>query len=156
MWSAPLLSTWQEKNLWWWQVDGKQSATCGAGCTGMRGDCWLRVLCRFRSIQVVYLYESTQSVLMYLGYLTTFMYSFVRNWAVRLPSRIVKLVHLRSLDISGSNVSAVPKGFCGLTNLRTFFWFPAAGGGRRAGSSRWCSLQELAPLSQLGKLTLAI
>ncbi|CAN6226878.1 unnamed protein product [Urochloa humidicola] len=73
-----------------------------------------------------------------------------------LPSSIVKLVHLRSLDITGSNVSVVPKGFGGLTNLRMLEGFPVhVDDVDHAGSSsRWCSLQELAPLSQLRNLTL--
>ncbi|OEL17578.1 putative disease resistance RPP13-like protein 1 [Dichanthelium oligosanthes] len=70
-----------------------------------------------------------------------------------LPSSIIKLVHLRSLYITGSNVSAVPKGFGGLTNLRLLNGFPIHVD-MDAGSSSWCSLQELAPLSQLRKLTL--
>ncbi|KAJ1276429.1 hypothetical protein BS78_05G213800 [Paspalum vaginatum] len=70
-----------------------------------------------------------------------------------LPRSIVKLVHLRALAISGSsNVSVLPKGLGGLTNLRSLWGFPVhvdmdVGNG-------WCSLQELAPLSQLRGLAL--
>ncbi|CAL4979371.1 unnamed protein product [Urochloa decumbens] len=74
-----------------------------------------------------------------------------------LPRSIVKFVHLRSLDISGSNVSAMPKGFGGLTNLRSLFGFPVYVDDvvvDHEGSSSWCSLQELAHLSQLRQLTL--
>ncbi|CAM0149576.1 unnamed protein product [Urochloa decumbens] len=73
-----------------------------------------------------------------------------------LPSSIIKLVHLRSLNITGSNVSTVPKGFGGLTNLRSLYGFPihVDGMDRAGSSSSWCSLQELAPLSQLRDLTL--
>ncbi|CAN6373778.1 unnamed protein product [Urochloa humidicola] len=72
-----------------------------------------------------------------------------------LPSNIVKLAQLRSLDITGSNVGAVPKGFGGLTNLRSLYGFPVhVDDTDHGGSSSWCSLQELAPLSQLRKLTL--
>ncbi|CAO1943893.1 unnamed protein product [Urochloa humidicola] len=72
-----------------------------------------------------------------------------------LPSSIIKLVHLRSLVITGSNVSVVPKGFGGLTNLRMLEGFPVhVDGMDHAGSSSWCSLQELAPLSQLRDLAL--
>ncbi|CAL4991150.1 unnamed protein product [Urochloa decumbens] len=72
-----------------------------------------------------------------------------------LPCSIVKFVHLRSLDISGSNVSAMPKGFGGLTNLRSLFGFPVyVDDVDHEGSSSWCSLQELAHLSQLRQLTL--
>jgi Leucine-rich repeat (LRR) protein len=74
-----------------------------------------------------------------------------------LPNVIVKLVQLRYLDISGSNVSTVPKGFCGLTNLRSLYGFPVhVDDTNHVGShtSSWCSLQELAPLSQLRQLTL--
>jgi Leucine-rich repeat (LRR) protein len=41
-----------------------------------------------------------------------------------LHSGIVNILHLRYLDIIGSNVSTVPKGFCGLTNLRSLYGFP--------------------------------
>ncbi|XP_066340552.1 putative disease resistance RPP13-like protein 1 [Miscanthus floridulus] len=70
-----------------------------------------------------------------------------------LPSKIIKLVHLRSLDTTGSNIGAVPKGFGGLTNLRLLYGFPVQMDVDASGSS-WCSLQELAPLSQLRKLAL--
>ncbi|XP_066342327.1 putative disease resistance RPP13-like protein 1 [Miscanthus floridulus] len=70
-----------------------------------------------------------------------------------LPSKIIKLVHLRSLDTSSSNIGAVPKGFGGLTNLRLLYGFPVQMDMDASGSC-WCSLQELAPLSQLRKLTL--
>ncbi|CAL4978902.1 unnamed protein product [Urochloa decumbens] len=68
-----------------------------------------------------------------------------------LPSSIIELVHLRTLNISGCNVKTVPKGFGGLTNLQTLSGFPHimdmhGGGG-------WCSLEELRSLSQLRNLT---
>ncbi|RLM74355.1 putative disease resistance protein RGA3 [Panicum miliaceum] len=69
-----------------------------------------------------------------------------------VPSSIIKLKHLRSLKITGSNVSVVPKGFGGLTNLRSLCGFPVHVD--MDGSSSWCSLQELAPLSQLRELEL--
>jgi Leucine-rich repeat (LRR) protein len=72
-----------------------------------------------------------------------------------LPSSMIKLVHLRSLVITGSNVSVVPKGFGGLTNLRLLYGFPVhMDKMNHAGGGSWCSLQELAPLSQLRRLTL--
>ncbi|CAL4991324.1 unnamed protein product [Urochloa decumbens] len=67
-----------------------------------------------------------------------------------LPSSIVKLLHLRSLDIRGSNIHTVPKGFGGLTNLRFLQGFPV----HTDMDGVWCSLEELAPLSQLRDLTL--
>ncbi|CAD6255577.1 unnamed protein product [Miscanthus lutarioriparius] len=69
-----------------------------------------------------------------------------------LPSSIIRLVHLRSLNIEGSNVSAVPKGFSELTNLRSLSGFPVHVD--MDASNSWCSLQELEPLSQLRDLTL--
>jgi hypothetical protein len=74
-----------------------------------------------------------------------------------LPSSIIKLVHLRSLYITGSNIDDVPKGFGGLTSLRSLYGFPIhVDGIDHVGSrtSSWCSLQELTPLSQLRQLTL--
>ncbi|WVZ48924.1 hypothetical protein U9M48_000315 [Paspalum notatum var. saurae] len=68
-----------------------------------------------------------------------------------LPLTTIKLMHLRSLDITGSvNISTVPKGIGGLTNLRIFLGFPVHVD-MDAGNA-WCSLQELAPLSQLREL----
>jgi Leucine-rich repeat (LRR) protein len=73
----------------------------------------------------------------------------------QLPSSMTKLVHLRSLNITDSNVSVVPKGFGGLTNLRLLYGFPVhVDNMDHAGGCSWCSLQELAPLSQLRQLTL--
>jgi Leucine-rich repeat (LRR) protein len=75
----------------------------------------------------------------------------------QLPSSMIKLVHLRSLDITGTNVSVVPKGFGGLTNLRSLYGFPIHVDNidhSSSTTSSWCSLQELAPLSQLRQLTL--
>ncbi|WVZ48878.1 hypothetical protein U9M48_000273 [Paspalum notatum var. saurae] len=71
-----------------------------------------------------------------------------------LPISTIKLMHLRSLDITGSiNISTVPKGIGGLTNLRTFLGFPVHVSMDTAGNA-WCSLQELAPLSQLRELAI--
>jgi hypothetical protein len=71
-----------------------------------------------------------------------------------LPSSITKLVHLTSLALNGTSISAVPKGFGGLSNLTLLNGFPVHMDDMDAGSSSWCSLQELAPLSQLRDLTL--
>ncbi|XP_039778037.1 putative disease resistance protein At3g14460 isoform X2 [Panicum virgatum] len=69
-----------------------------------------------------------------------------------LPSSIIKLVHLRSLNMHGMNASVmIPKGFGGLTNLRTLLGFPIR---MDMDGSSWCSLGEIGPLSQLRKLTL--
>jgi hypothetical protein len=69
-----------------------------------------------------------------------------------LSGSIIKLVHLRSLNIDGSNVSVIPKGFSELTNLRSLYGFPVHVD--MDASNSWCSLQELEPLSQLRDLTL--
>ncbi|CAO2142682.1 unnamed protein product [Urochloa humidicola] len=69
-----------------------------------------------------------------------------------IPSSIIELVRLRTLNIRGCNVKTVPKGFGMLTNLETLNGFPThimnmdGGGG-------WCSLEELRSLSQLRNLT---
>jgi len=68
-----------------------------------------------------------------------------------LPSSITKLVHLTSLVLNGTTISAVPKGFGGLSNLRLLYGFPVHVDDMDAGSSN-CNLQELAPLSQLRSL----
>ena len=70
-----------------------------------------------------------------------------------LPRSIVKLMHLRTLDIRGSNKNIViPKGFGQLTNLRTLKGFPVHMDmdGHRA----WCSLEDIGPLNQLRQFTL--
>nr|CAB3502789.1 unnamed protein product [Digitaria exilis] len=75
-----------------------------------------------------------------------------RNWEC-LPSSITKLVHLRTLDMSGSNVNVViPKGFGRLTGLRAPFTFPVHMDNNDGGC--WCSLEEIGPLSQLRMLVL--
>lgn len=65
---------------------------------------------------------------------------------VQLPGSFIKLSQLRSLDLSGSNVGVIPRGFGGLTNLRLLYGFPVYV------DRDWCSLQELVPLSQLRNL----
>lgn len=63
-------------------------------------------------------------------------------------------MHLRTLSIKGSNVNVlIPKGFGGLTNLRTLAGFPANFVDMN-GDGSWCSLEEIGPLSKLRKLTL--
>jgi len=71
-----------------------------------------------------------------------------------LPSSITKLVHLTSLALNDTNISAVPKGFGGLSNLTSLHGFPVHVDDKDAGNNSWCSLQELAPLSQLRDLAL--
>ena len=65
---------------------------------------------------------------------------------VNLPSSIVMLQHLRFLNIAGTGISNIPKGFHGLANLRNLYMFPVHMDGD------WCSLEELGPLSQLTRL----
>ncbi|XP_047044466.1 putative disease resistance protein RGA4 [Lolium rigidum] len=64
----------------------------------------------------------------------------------KLPDSITKLGRLRYISLDGSNVDVVPKGFGGLTNLRSVYGFPA----NMIGD--WCSLEELEPLSHLRTL----
>uniref|UniRef100_J3NAF9 Uncharacterized protein n=1 Tax=Oryza brachyantha TaxID=4533 RepID=J3NAF9_ORYBR len=66
-----------------------------------------------------------------------------------LPDSIVKLGQLRYLSLTGTSVDAgIPRGFCGLSNLRKLYGFPAHMRGD------WCSLEELGPLSQLRDLAI--
>ncbi|TVU23303.1 hypothetical protein EJB05_25659, partial [Eragrostis curvula] len=68
----------------------------------------------------------------------------------KLPSSIIKLAHLRKLNVRGSCDVLIPRGFGELTNLRSLLGFPVhveTNGG-------WCSLEEIGPLSQLGGLSL--
>ncbi|KAM0923307.1 hypothetical protein ACQ4PT_005615 [Festuca glaucescens] len=62
---------------------------------------------------------------------------------VELPHSIVQLSQLRHLQMGGTSISGIPRGFRVLTNLRTVDGFPAIEDGD------WCSLEELAPLYQL-------
>ncbi|TVU40542.1 hypothetical protein EJB05_14009, partial [Eragrostis curvula] len=74
------------------------------------------------------------------------------NKLTHLPSKILKLPHLRFLNISWSNVKVVPKGFGGLTSLRKLYGFPVHT--EMDGNRGWCSLEEIGPLSQLRNLEL--
>jgi Leucine-rich repeat (LRR) protein len=68
-----------------------------------------------------------------------------------LPSSIIKLVHLRFLDMHGLKASVIiPKGFGGLANLRILYGFPV----HVDMDGCWCSLEEIGPLCQLRKLSL--
>ncbi|XP_020197205.4 putative disease resistance protein RGA3 [Aegilops tauschii subsp. strangulata] len=65
---------------------------------------------------------------------------------LNLPDSIVKLGQLRLLDLPSRCM--IPRGFCGLTNMRRLHGFRAHMDGD------WCSLDELGPLSQLRFLEL--
>ncbi|TKW00209.1 hypothetical protein SEVIR_8G092800v4 [Setaria viridis] len=68
-----------------------------------------------------------------------------------LPRTIIQLVHLRSLDMYGSNANVViPKEFGGLRNIRALYGFRV----HMDMDGRWCSLEEIGPLSKLRKLIL--
>ncbi|KAL6908020.1 hypothetical protein ACP4OV_002190 [Aristida adscensionis] len=67
-----------------------------------------------------------------------------------LPSSITELVHLRTLNMEHSKISLVPKGLGGLTNLRMLKGFPV----HMDLDGAWCSLEEIASLSQLRDLTI--
>ncbi|XP_047080685.1 putative disease resistance protein RGA1 [Lolium rigidum] len=62
---------------------------------------------------------------------------------VELPHSIVQLSKLRYLNIDGTSILSIPRGFHVLTNLRGVHGFPAVEDGD------WCSLEELGPLYQL-------
>ena len=64
----------------------------------------------------------------------------------KLPDSITKLGRLRYISLDGSNVDVVPKGFGGLTNLRSIYGFQVKMVGE------WCTLEELEPLSHLRTL----
>lgn len=68
---------------------------------------------------------------------------------MKLPDSIVKVEKLRCLNLIDTSINAIPRGFCGLTNLRTLSWFLA-----HMDSGGWCSLQELGKLSNLRMLGL--
>ncbi|XP_047080861.1 putative disease resistance protein RGA4 [Lolium rigidum] len=62
---------------------------------------------------------------------------------VKIPHSIVQLSQLRHLNFSGTSICGIPRGFCGLTNLKLVLGFPAIEEGD------WSSLEELGPLDQL-------
>ncbi|CAN6374303.1 unnamed protein product [Urochloa humidicola] len=62
---------------------------------------------------------------------------------LKLPASISKLPQLRFLNLVGTNLKCIHRGFNGLTSLRKIYGFPAHVDGG------WCSLEELGPLSHL-------
>ncbi|KQK06547.1 hypothetical protein BRADI_2g26926v3, partial [Brachypodium distachyon] len=68
----------------------------------------------------------------------------------KLPDSITKLGRLRYISFDGSNVDFVPKGFGGLTNLRSIYGFPAKMVGE------WCTLEELETLCHLRTLRIQV
>ncbi|CAL4900371.1 unnamed protein product [Urochloa decumbens] len=85
-------------------------------------------------------------------------YIILRNYEklVQIPSTILKLGQLRCLDFTDTQLSGVPRGFGGLTNLKEILGFPAHMDTNGASSKQkdWCSLEELGTLSQLKWLEL--
>ncbi|WVZ54210.1 hypothetical protein U9M48_005047 [Paspalum notatum var. saurae] len=65
---------------------------------------------------------------------------------MNLPGGIINLQQLRSLDLRGTGIINIPRGFCGLTNLRKLYGFPVHIDGD------CCSLEELGPLNWLMRL----
>ncbi|KAF7017400.1 unnamed protein product [Triticum aestivum] len=65
----------------------------------------------------------------------------------KLPDNITKLACLRYLNLRGSNVDVMPRGFGGLTDLRSLHGFPVKMDGD------WCTLEELEALSHLRNLS---
>ncbi|OEL37271.1 putative disease resistance protein RGA4 [Dichanthelium oligosanthes] len=64
----------------------------------------------------------------------------------KLPDSIIKLVCLRYLSLTGSKVDIIPRGFGGLTNLRSLYGFPVNV------VEDWCTLEELEALTHLRNL----
>ncbi|KAJ1274626.1 hypothetical protein BS78_05G075900 [Paspalum vaginatum] len=62
---------------------------------------------------------------------------------VKLPCGIGKLQQLRFLGLRNTGINNIPRGFGGLTNLRSLYGFPVHMEGD------WCSLEELEHLNQL-------
>ncbi|RLN41232.1 putative disease resistance protein RGA3 [Panicum miliaceum] len=114
----------------------------------------VRSLCQLKHLRYLYLYDSDISslpddihrmkFLQHIGIVNCERF-------VQLPVNIIKLTQLRSLDLVGSSVDVVPRGFGRLTNLRSLFGFPVHRDGEGQG---WCSLEELAPLRKLRSLRL--
>ena len=122
------------------------------------GDCDRLVasLSQLRHLRYLCLYQTNISSLpddiQKLKFLQHIRFPWSRNLE-NLPETILKLVHLRTLDIYGSNDKVtIPKGFGRLTNLRTLKGFPVHMD--LYGDGRWCSLEEIGPLSQLKNLAL--
>ena len=67
----------------------------------------------------------------------------------KLPSSIGVLQDLRFLSLLRTNISVVPREFCGLTSLRKLYGFPAHM------DCDHCSLEELGSLSQLTELDIS-
>ncbi|CAL5072765.1 unnamed protein product [Urochloa decumbens] len=64
----------------------------------------------------------------------------------KFPDNITKLVRLRYFSFVGSKIDIIPRGFGGLTNLRSLYGFPTKMDGD------WCTLEELETLSHLRNL----
>ncbi|KAL6654474.1 hypothetical protein ACP70R_007939 [Stipagrostis hirtigluma subsp. patula] len=71
------------------------------------------------------------------------------NFTGHFPSSILKLEHLRCLQIRGCTEFIVPKGLGGLTELNRITKFPV-----RIQDEEWCSLEELAPLCKLREIAI--
>ncbi|WVZ54219.1 hypothetical protein U9M48_005053 [Paspalum notatum var. saurae] len=66
----------------------------------------------------------------------------------KLPSSNGELQQLRYLNLDGTGIGNVPKGFDGLTNLRLLYGFPVHT------DVDWCSFEQLGPLNQLMRLAI--
>jgi len=66
----------------------------------------------------------------------------------KIPGSNIKLRRLRYLNLNDTSITVIPQGFCGLTNLRKLYGFPAHMDGD------WCSLEELGSFSQLREIGL--
>lgn len=118
------------------------------------GDMLARSLCQLRHLRYLGLEETNISRLPEDIHKMKFLQHIVLPGCMNLenlPSSIVKMVHLRNLNMYRLKSSVViPKGFGGLANLSILYRFPV----HMDMDGGWCSLEEIGPLSQLRELSL--
>ncbi|CAL4985678.1 unnamed protein product [Urochloa decumbens] len=115
-------------------------------------DALVHSLCELKHLRLLTMVECNISELPRgIGMLKLLQFISIRrnkSMMMKLPESIVELTKVRTFTLASTEIDCIPKGFHKLRDLRTLGGFPV----NMDATNKWCSLQELGPLSKLTAL----